>query len=114
MPQEFFNGIDLSTLSTLDDINEDFVNRIVSSLTSAQSLSMMIKGHLFLGNLKMANWKGPASFYLFKCPTHGWQITYKSGYQKELSCVSCIREEYGLKKERVSVDADEEIKINNF
>ena len=71
---------------------------------------MMIHGYLELGKLHMENWKGEASFYFFKCPVHGYQVNYKNGYNDELSCIPCIREEFGLKKERTTTQLTTEIK----
>lgn len=102
MQQVYFNGIDLGKVKKLDEIDEAFITEIVSSLSNMQTLSMMIRGYLELGKLRMENWKGEASFYLFKCPVHGYQVTYMSGYSDALKCVSCVREELGLSKERAS------------
>jgi hypothetical protein len=102
MRQVYFNGIDLGKVTKLDEIDEALIAEIVSSLSVGQTLSMMIRGYLELGKLRMENWKGEASFYLFKCPVHGYQITYMSGYFDALKCIPCLREELGLKKERAA------------
>lgn len=103
MTEVYFNGIDLGKIKELDEIDEAKIAEIVSSLNMRQSMSMMVRGYLALGKLRMENWKGEANFYLFKCPVHGYQVTYKSGYFDELKCNPCLREELGLNKERVDV-----------
>ena len=110
MPQVYFNGIDLGKVKELDEIDEALVAEIVSSLSVGQTLSMMIRGYLELGKLRMENWKGEASFYLFKCPVHGYQVTYMSGYFDALKCIPCLREEMGLKKERASTQLSVDVK----
>lgn len=101
MQKVYFNGIDLGKVKELDEIDEALIAELVSSLNVRQTLSIMVRGYLNLGRLRMENWKGEANFYLFKCPVHGYQVTYKSGYFDELKCIPCLREELGLKKERV-------------
>jgi hypothetical protein len=102
MQQTCFNGINLGHIKDLDELDEALIHEIVKSLNISQNLSMMVKGYLELGKLRMENWKGEANFYLFKCPVHGYQITYSSGFLYELKCIPCIREELGLEKERPS------------
>jgi hypothetical protein len=94
-----FNGIDLSKITDLDQIDSNLVNRVAGSLTTMQTLSMMVHGSLEIGELKMENWKAAKMFYLLKCPSHGYHITYATGFYNILQCILCIREEYQLKKE---------------
>jgi hypothetical protein len=98
MEHVYFNNIDLGRITNLDEIDEKLVYRIASSLDTMQTLSLMLRGSLEIGELRMFNWKGAKMFYIFKCPSHGFQITYRTGYSDLLQCISCLREEYDLKE----------------
>jgi len=106
----YFNGIDIGKVRQIEEFDDKLVSRIVSSLNTYQRMSMMIRGSLELGKLRMENWKAERSFFLFKCPVHGYQVTYPSGYFENLQCLPCFREELGLEEKkreaRIEIVAD--------
>lgn len=110
----YFNNIDLGYISNFEDINQDLVIKIVSSLNMMQTLSIMAKGYIEIGKIQMENWKKEKMFYLFKCPVHGYQISYPSGYSEKLQCLPCLRQEYGLEmKEEILVPSQKK-NVNNL
>lgn len=96
MVEVVFNGINLGKITNLDEIDDSLVNRIAGTLTTMQTLSLMVRGNIELGELKMDNWKSKKMFYLFKCPVHGYQVSYPSGFTETLHCIQCLREELEL------------------
>jgi hypothetical protein len=83
-------------------ISESHPNNIEADLADQQnhnqifklgfmdSISFKLRGHVKVGSIRRGEHQLDA--YLFKCETHGLQVTTPSGHYELLICPECIKE----------------------
>ena len=72
------------------DLNDQQIRNQVFKLGFMESISFKLWGHVKVGSIKREEHQLDA--YLFKCDTHGLQVTTPSGHYELLVCPECIRE----------------------
>ena len=92
MDKKLLAGFGLMSVMNLHQINSDTVMQIVANLSLLQLLTLIISGSVFIDWLRLEGWKDKIPFYLIKCEKHGFQLSYPSGYSRELVCPKCLKE----------------------
>jgi hypothetical protein len=82
----------IDEVTTLEDINEEFIYKIISNLSIKEKIILKIQGSVEVGKIFIYGWKNRLPFYLFKCPDHGYQINYLSGHYLSLHCPKCLHQ----------------------
>ena len=82
----------INEVTTLEDINEDFILKIINNLSIKEKIMLKLQGSLGIGKILIYGWKNRLPFYLFKCPDHGYQINYLSGHNMSLHCPKCLHQ----------------------
>jgi hypothetical protein len=59
-------------------------------LSILQRIELKLLGSVKLGDERRLGWRGELPIYLFRCPRHGLQSTYPSGYGMVLLCPECL------------------------
>ena len=77
-------------IADLHFIDHKLVTEIVSSLRLPERLALKLKGFIQIGFIRV-NSKHELPGYLFKCPTHGYQISYRISFESVLYCPECVR-----------------------
>ena len=78
------------------DLNDQQIRNQVFKLGFMESISFKLWGHVKVGSIKRGEHQLDA--YLFKCDTHGLQVTTPSGHYELLVCPECIRERKAKEK----------------
>ena len=58
-----------------------------------QRLTLWITGRVFVGMKKKPGWRGQRPAYVFRCPIHGLVENFTHGWENDLSCLECIKNE---------------------
>jgi hypothetical protein len=82
----------INEVTTLEDINEDFIFEIIENLSIKEKIILKLQGSVEIGKIFIYGWKNRLPFYLFKCPDHGYQINYCSGHYMSLHCPKCLHQ----------------------
>jgi hypothetical protein len=82
----------INEVTTLEDINEDFIIEIINNLSIKDKIILKLQGSVEVGKIFIYGWKSRLPFYLFKCPDHGYQISYPSGHYMSLHCPKCLHQ----------------------
>jgi hypothetical protein len=82
----------INEVTTLEDINEDFIFKIINNLSIKEKIILKLQGSVEVGKILIYGWKKRLPFYLFKCPDHGYQINYLSGHYMSLYCPKCLHQ----------------------
>ena len=77
-------------ITNLHFIDHKLVTEIASNLSLSERLALKLKGCIQIGFIKV-NSKHELPGYLFKCPTHGYQISYRISFESVLYCPECVR-----------------------
>jgi hypothetical protein len=72
------------------DLNDQQIRNSIFKLGFMDSISFKLWGYAKVGSLKRGEHQLDA--YLFKCDTHGLQVTTPSGHYEHLICPECLRE----------------------
>jgi hypothetical protein len=72
------------------ELNDQQINSQIFKLGFMDSMSFKLWGHVKVGSIRRGEHQLDA--YLFKCDTHGLQVTTPSGHYELLICPECIRE----------------------
>ncbi len=78
----------VSALS-LTRIGPDMILQLVSGLNPIELLVLAISGSVLIGHTSFGSRK-KLPFYLIKCPKHGYQLSYPTGFDQILLCPKCI------------------------
>jgi hypothetical protein len=92
MESKLLAGISLASALSLAQINPETMLNLVSSLNLIQLITLGISGSVLLGHTSFDGWKKNLPFYLIKCKTHGYQISYPTGFDEVLICPKCLNE----------------------
>ena len=92
MDKHVLSSLGILSVVSLSQINTDALDTIVAGLNIIQILKLIILGSVLIDWMKLDGWKDKIPFYLIKCPKHGYQISYPSGYSGSLVCPKCIIE----------------------
>jgi len=90
---EIHIGMDVNDTDIIHDmfIDNDITNeKIVITIGTIQKLKIKIFGKTFISKKQLSGWKEALPFYAFKCPYHGYQISYLNTFKKQLICPECI------------------------
>jgi hypothetical protein len=90
MDSKLMAGLGLMSALSLNQINAETMLAIVSSLSLLQLLILRIRGSVFVDWVSFEGWKRKLPFYVIRCPKHGYQISYPSGYDEVLICPKCL------------------------
>ena len=90
--QQVLASLGVMSVMGLQQINPEKITQIVSSLNMMEFLTLAITGKLLLDWVMLEGWRDKIPFYIIKCRTHGFQISYPSGFKKELICPKCTKE----------------------
>jgi hypothetical protein len=101
-----FNGIDLGEVESFSDLDDKFVRKIKSNLTTPQMLCLKMLGSFMIGHIKMAGWSMELPFYIYYCEKHSFQITYPTGHLKKLQCPECVKESASMSEAKPLVTAN--------
>lgn len=82
----------INEVTTLEDINDEFICDIINNLSITEKIILKIQGSVEIGKIMIYGWKNRLPFYLFKCPDHGYQISYLSGHYMSLHCPKCLHQ----------------------
>ncbi len=58
-------------------------------LNFIQKLKVHVFRRVYVGEIQEEGWNGALPNYAFKCPVHGLQYNYPSGWNKILKCPEC-------------------------
>lgn len=83
----------MNQIEYFEDANENLLNQIVMGLNFLQKMVLSLYGYLKVGYLMMVGWNEKLPLFLFKCPVHGYQINYQTGFNNILYCPKCLKEE---------------------
>jgi hypothetical protein len=72
------------------DLSDQQIPKQIFKLGFMDSISFKLWGHVKVGSIRRGEHQLDA--YLFKCDTHGLQVTTPSGHYELLVCPECIRE----------------------
>jgi hypothetical protein len=92
MDKHVLSRLKILSVMSLSQINVEALNNIVAGLSLLQVLRLLIIGSVLIDWMKLDGWKDKIPFYLIKCPKHGYQLSYPSGYYRSLVCPKCIYE----------------------
>ena len=92
MDKKLLAGFGLMSVMNLHQINSDTVMQIVAGLSLLQLITLIVRGSVFIDWLRLEGWKDKIPFYLIKCEKHGFQLSYPSGYSREIVCPNCLKE----------------------
>lgn len=76
-----------------DPLNDSFTSiheEKILKMGPLQKLKLKVFGKIYIGKKQLPGWKAPLPFYIFKCPTHGLQMSYPNGWNRLLICPKCI------------------------
>ena len=90
MDKQVLAKLGIISVMSLSQLNTEALNGIVAGLNIIQVLRLIILGSVFVDWMKFDGWKEKIPFYLIKCPKHGYQLCYPSGYNRSLVCPKCI------------------------
>jgi hypothetical protein len=90
LDHKFLAKIGLISVMSLNQIKPETMLMIISSLSLLQFLMLKISGSVFLDRLSLSGWKKSLPFYIIRCPIHGYQLSYPSGYNHILLCPKCV------------------------
>jgi len=82
----------INEVTTLEDINDDFIFEVIKNLSIKEKIILKLQGSVEVGKIMIYGWKNRLPFYLFKCPDHGYQINYPSGHYMSLHCPKCLHQ----------------------
>jgi hypothetical protein len=87
-PNVFEPGFDITIIESLleDDYPEDF-----KELSLLKKIRLRVFGKVFVEEYKAEEWNKSLPIYAFKCPIHGVQMSYPSGWKRVLKCPDCFR-----------------------
>jgi hypothetical protein len=95
MDSKLLAGLGLISVMSLRQVNADTMLTIISSLSLLQLLMLKIRGSLLIDWVRLEGWKRNLPFYIIKCPIHGYQLSYPSGYNDVLICPKCVGSSLG-------------------
>jgi len=58
-----------------------------------EKIKLELTGHVYIGDQKVEGWKKPISYYMFKCPIHGYVCNHVTGHDEKLLCPICLEDE---------------------
>jgi len=93
MHRYFDRRLGTSQPKNIDEITLNLTQRIVENLNFIERLRLKISGFLFIDYIRFEGWSGELPFYLFKCSTHGYQLSYPIGHYLNLHCLDCKRKQ---------------------
>jgi len=91
MSSFYSDGVNLGKINCIEELDDYFIDNMVSNLTATQRFFLRINGSLEIGHFRMAGWTKELPFYLFSCKEHGYQISYANGHYQNLICPKCIK-----------------------
>jgi hypothetical protein len=75
-----------------DQIIEDDSGAEVLPISLWKKIRIRVFGSAYLNDMIINSDSDPLPIYLFKCPVHGIQKNYPSGWKKYLKCPVCMSE----------------------
>jgi hypothetical protein len=93
MDREVLSGLGLIGAMNIRQVNAETINILVSSLNFLQIVVLTLRGSVLIDWVRFEGWKGKLPLYIIKCPYHGYQLTYPSGFGTILKCPKCISSE---------------------
>jgi hypothetical protein len=94
MDRSLLAQLGIISVITLQQINTETIQQIISNLNLLQFITLLVTGSVLIDWMKLEGWKDKIPFYLVKCPKHGYQLSYPSGFKKMLTCPKCIKDNY--------------------
>jgi hypothetical protein len=95
MDKQILTKLGIISVMSLSQVNADALNNIVAGLNIIQVLRLVMMGSVLIDWMKLDGWREKIPFYLIKCPKHGYELSYPSGYKGSLICPKCISENTG-------------------
>jgi hypothetical protein len=92
MDKHVLSRLGLISVMSLSQINQNSLDQVVAGLSFFQILRLILMGSVLIDWMKFDGWRDKIPFYLIKCPIHGYQLSYPSGYHEALICPKCIIE----------------------
>ena len=91
-----FTASEANTLDEIDITMSDFQNgqeyqKHTVKLNHLQKSILKLIGKVYVGDYQKDGWQESLPLYAFKCKEHGVQISYPTGWKKNLKCSSCFR-----------------------
>jgi hypothetical protein len=90
MASKLLAGLGLSSIVKMEQISSDTILRIVSNLNILEIVVLCVFGSVLIDRIMLQGWKEKIPFYLIKCPHHGYQLSYPSGFEQNLICPRCL------------------------
>ena len=90
MESKLLTGLGLVSAMSLTSMNAEIILKIVSSLNLIQLITLGISGSVLVDWVSFDGWKSKLPFYVFKCPKHGYQLSYPNGFNDVLICPKCL------------------------
>ena len=76
----------------LHQITAEKILDAITHLSFLQLLILWVTGSVLVGMIKVDGWRATMPFYIIKCPHHGLQMSYPSGFDKKLACPKCLND----------------------
>jgi hypothetical protein len=93
MERKILAGLGLVSTISLTSLNAETILKIISNLNLFQLIILGITGSVLIDRISFDGWKSKLPFYILKCPKHGYQISYPSGFNEALICPKCLNTE---------------------
>ena len=86
----FITNTEPSDLTILGDTIIEAPLQERKRLNLIKKIKLKLFGKVYVGDIQLSGWKSSQPFYAFKCPVHGINYNYPSGWKKVLKCPKCL------------------------
>ena len=75
---------------SLHEILDETLDINKTNLSLIQKIHLKLFNRVLIKKARIHNWTSVLPIYVFKCPSHGLQITYPMGWRNNLVCLKCL------------------------